>query len=115
MILFGVFIVDATITLLRRIARKEKFYEAHRSHAYQFAARRCGAHRPVTLAVLAINMCWLFPLAALVAIGLLDGVVGMVIAYLPLIGAAFWLGAGSPWREGHDGRDRLAGVVPVTR
>ena len=36
-ILLGVFIVDATFTLLRRLIRGEKVYEAHRSHAYQFA------------------------------------------------------------------------------
>lgn len=34
-IVYGVFIFDATITLLRRILAKEKWYEAHRSHAYQ--------------------------------------------------------------------------------
>ena len=32
-ILLGTFLVDATLTLLRRIVRGEAFYEAHRSHA----------------------------------------------------------------------------------
>ena len=44
-ILLGVFIVDATVTLVRRLLRGEKVYEAHRSHAYQFASRRFGAPR----------------------------------------------------------------------
>src|SRR3990167_9256944 len=37
LILLGVFIVDATFTLLRRLLRGDKVYEAHRSHAYQYA------------------------------------------------------------------------------
>jgi Fuc2NAc and GlcNAc transferase len=63
-ILSGVFFLDATWTLLRRMARGERWYEAHRSHAYQHAARRLGAHKPVTLAVLTINLGWLLPLAS---------------------------------------------------
>lgn len=75
-ILLGVFIVDATFTLLRRLIRGEKVYEAHRSHAYQFASRHYGRHLPVTLAVFAINFVWLLPFAVLVALGKLDGFLG---------------------------------------
>lgn len=32
---YGVFIVDATLTLLRRVVAGQPWYEAHRSHAYQ--------------------------------------------------------------------------------
>ena len=95
-ILLGVFVVDATVTLIRRVIRGEKFYESHRSHAYQYAAQKCGAHKPVTLAVGAINLCWLFPIAALVAMKSLNGPVGVLIAYAPLVAAAFWLEAGKP-------------------
>jgi Fuc2NAc and GlcNAc transferase len=45
--LLGVFIVDATTTLLRRVAGK-KVYEAHASHGYQILARKYGSHVPVT-------------------------------------------------------------------
>ncbi len=34
-ILYGVFWFDATLTLLRRMAAGERWYAAHRSHAYQ--------------------------------------------------------------------------------
>jgi Fuc2NAc and GlcNAc transferase len=95
-ILLGVFIVDATVTLVRRTMRGERFYEAHRSHAYQHAAQRWGAHKPVTLAVAAINMLWLLPLALLVARHALDGMIGVVVAYTPLVAAALWLRAGAP-------------------
>ena len=33
--LLGVFVFDATVTLVRRAARRERWYQAHRSHAYQ--------------------------------------------------------------------------------
>ncbi|MEN1606768.1 glycosyltransferase family 4 protein, partial [Pseudomonas aeruginosa] len=42
LILLGVFIVDATYTLARRLLRGDKVYEAHRSHAYQYASRHFG-------------------------------------------------------------------------
>ena len=76
---------DGTTTLVRRVRRGDKFNEAHRSHAYQYAARQFGAHRPVTLAVGAINVLWLLPIAVAVALGWLDGVVGVAIAYAPLL------------------------------
>lgn len=85
LILLGVFVVDATFTLLRRLLRGERVYEAHRSHAYQYAARQCGAHLPVTLAVGAINLGWLLPLAVWVGLGGVDGFVGIAIAYAPLL------------------------------
>jgi len=93
-ILLGVFIVDATVTLLRRLMRGEKVYEAHRTHAYQYASRKWGSHRSVTLAVLAINVLWLFPMAFLVAVGMIDGALGTTLAYAPLIIAALRLNAG---------------------
>jgi Fuc2NAc and GlcNAc transferase len=95
-ILFGVFVVDATVTLIRRVARGERFYEAHRSHAYQHVATRRGAHQPVTLAVGAINLCWLLPLALLVALGRLDGLAALAVAYTPLVIGAVRMGAGKP-------------------
>lgn len=84
LILLGVFVLDATWTLFRRLARGDKIYEAHRSHAYQFASRAFGAHLPVTLAVLAINVVWLLPWACVVALGYVDGLLGLLVAYVPL-------------------------------
>lgn len=85
LIMLGVFIVDATFTLIRRLARGDKVYEAHRSHAYQFASRQYGRHLPVTIAVAVINVVWLFPLALAVALFGLDAGLGTVIAYVPLV------------------------------
>jgi Fuc2NAc and GlcNAc transferase len=61
----GVFFVDATVTLLRRALRGERPHEAHRSHAYQWLSRAWRGHRPVTVAVLAVNVAVLLPVAAL--------------------------------------------------
>ena len=65
LILLAVFVVDSTVTLLVRIRRGEKWYQAHRSHAYQILSRRMGSHLKVTLCYLAINWFFLFPLACL--------------------------------------------------
>lgn len=96
LILLGVFIVDATVTLLRRLFNGDKVYEAHRSHAYQHAARRVAGHRPVTLAVAALTLGWLLPIACLVVLAGLDGVLGTVIAYVPLVLLAVRYDAGRP-------------------
>ncbi len=99
-ILLGVFMVDATTTLVRRVRRGERFNEAHRSHAYQYAARRHGSHLKVTLAVALINLVWLLPLAVLVAMRKLDGVAGVILAYAPLVWLAFHYKAGARDQQG---------------
>ncbi|MCX5877112.1 MAG: glycosyltransferase family 4 protein [Deltaproteobacteria bacterium] len=95
LILLGVFIVDATTTLLRRVIQGETFHEAHRSHAYQYASRRFAAHRHVSIAVGLINLLWLLPITLLVARGSLPGLVGLLIAYAPLVWCAFRYKAGA--------------------
>ena len=60
-ILGGAFFVDTTTTLIRRLLRGERVSEPHRSHAYQWLARRWGSHRKVTETFLAINLLWLLP------------------------------------------------------
>jgi Fuc2NAc and GlcNAc transferase len=55
LILLGVFLVDATSTLIRRVRRGERWFEAHRTHAYQLAVQAGHSHRQVTLAVLGMN------------------------------------------------------------
>lgn len=64
-ILFSVFLVDATFTLLRRILMGEPFYQPHCTHSYQILAQYWQSHQKVTLLVLGINLLWLWPLAFL--------------------------------------------------
>lgn len=94
LILLGVFVVDATFTLIRRLVRGDKVYEAHRSHGYQFASRLHGNHKPVTLAVVVINVVWLLPLAIGVGLQYMDSAVGLMLAYLPLVLLAVKYNAG---------------------
>lgn len=94
LILLGVFVVDATFTLFVRLLRRERIYEAHRSHAYQHAALHYGSHLKVSLGVLAINILWLFPMAYWVAQQHIDDGAGLLIAYLPLLFVAIRFRAG---------------------
>jgi Fuc2NAc and GlcNAc transferase len=72
-ILIGCFMVDATTTLIRR---------------------KHGSHKAVSLAVGAINLLWLLPLALAVATNRLDGLAGTLIAYPPLVWLAYRYKAG---------------------
>lgn len=96
LILLGVFITDATITLICRALRGERLQEAHRTHAYQKAAIRLNRHLPVTLAVFLINVVWLLPIAVLVGFNCLKGFTGLLIAYVPLVIIALQFKAGQP-------------------
>jgi len=55
-VLLGVFVVDATITLIRRAAHGERIYSAHRRHAYQRICRAGFSHGRASATVLGINM-----------------------------------------------------------
>ncbi|MDM1270398.1 glycosyltransferase family 4 protein [Acinetobacter indicus] len=96
-ICLGVFVVDATYTLIKRVLSGYKMYDAHRSHSYQILSRKWGSHTPVTLAVAAINLLWLLPLAYYTVTQPLAYPEFMVlVAYLPLVLIAMKLKAGHP-------------------
>lgn len=64
--LFAMFWVDASVTLVRRLLRKQNLFAAHRDHAYQHLANSIlKSHQKTTLLILAINVLWLFPLTYL--------------------------------------------------
>ena len=60
------YLADSTVTLLRRIARGERFWKAHRSHFYQRALAGDTDHRAVLVLIIGGNIALLF--LALVAI-----------------------------------------------
>ncbi len=66
-ILGSAFIADATVTLVRRIVRQERWHEPHRSHAYQTLARRWNSHCRVTVLLWTLNVLIALPLATLSA------------------------------------------------
>lgn len=94
LILSAVFVADASYTLLWRVASGQRWFEAHRSHGYQHAVARLGGHRPVTLAVWAINLGWLLPLALLAVARPDYEWLCLLMAYAPLLLFAVFLGAG---------------------
>jgi Fuc2NAc and GlcNAc transferase len=94
LILGGVFFVDATVTLARRLVRGERVYQAHRSHAYQWLARRWGSHLRVTLAVLIVDMVWLLPCAAFAELHPSYAGATTLIALTPLVVLAITAGSG---------------------
>jgi Fuc2NAc and GlcNAc transferase len=93
-ILLAVFISDSTVTLLRRIMQREDLYVAHRTHAYQNLTKRVNKHLSVSLGVGAINLFWLLPIAWLVANENVVPILGVTIAYIPVIALALFLKAG---------------------
>lgn len=101
LILAGVFVSDATVTLLRRMMAGERWMQAHRSHAYQHLSRRWHGlgkrgHRRVTCLVLAVNVLWLVPLAG-ASIAWPQWQWGFaVLAHTPLLVTVIRLGAGRP-------------------
>lgn len=48
-VVFSPFIVDASLTLLRRVLRGERFWQAHREHHYQVMVRSGLGHRTTAL------------------------------------------------------------------
>lgn len=50
------FLTDATVTLFRRMLRREKFWQAHRQHFYQLAVQRGLSHGATVRAVIFTNV-----------------------------------------------------------
>lgn len=96
LVLAAVFVTDATVTLLTRLLRGERWYEAHRSHAYQKLACRCGLHSPVTFGTIAVNVFWVSPLAVVCTALPHWAFWWVLLAYAPLVVGAMVLGAGRP-------------------
>jgi Fuc2NAc and GlcNAc transferase len=94
LILGGVFFVDATVTLARRVLRGERVSEPHRAHAYQWLARRWGGHAKVTIACLALNLVWLLPCAVLATRRPDAAPLLVLCAFVPLVSLALLAGAG---------------------
>lgn len=106
LILGAAFFVDAMVTLVRRLARRERVYEAHRTHAYQWLSRRWGNHRSVTLAFMAVNVFWLLPLAWYATLRPERSTWVAVAALLPLTAAALLAGAGRAENVPRSGENR---------
>ncbi len=89
-LVFSAFIVDASVTLARRLLRRERVWEPHRDHYYQRLVQLGWGHRRTALAEYAVMLaCGVLGLSVLHS-GLLVQLAAVVLAialYLVLIGA----------------------------
>ncbi len=78
-LIMSVFIIDATLTLLARVFRGERWYTAHAQHVYQRLIAEGWSHRQVLMVYQAINvilvlpaivLAEIFPQYAMVTVGL---------------------------------------------
>jgi Fuc2NAc and GlcNAc transferase len=84
-ILLGYVLGDTTTTTIVRLFMTPKWYEEHRSHAYQNMARMLDSHLAVVLGVLAYSVFWLFPLAVWSTLSPSTGPVGSLLALTPVV------------------------------
>lgn len=94
LIIFGLFIVDATWTLLRRLFRRERVFQGHRMHAFQKLMARGLGHAKVTSIYILITVLWLFPMAWLSMHYATLSFLFLVLAYLPIFGFVLYFKAG---------------------
>ena len=67
-ILLGVFLWDATFTLISRCIHRKRIYMAHKEHAYQRLIAYGATHKQVTLGITLLNSLILLPMAVLMLI-----------------------------------------------
>jgi Fuc2NAc and GlcNAc transferase len=95
-LLAGLFLVDATLTLLRRLLLGRPIFQAHRTHAYQWVARRWQSHVRVTRAAICLNITILLP-CALACVKFPDIAPWICMTVLLLLGVlGLALGSGRP-------------------
>lgn len=99
LIIFGLFIVDATWTVLRRAIRGERLYVGHRMHAFQKLIARGWGHARVTSLYVLITVLWLFPMSLLCVYQHEKSFLFLVIAYVPIFIFVLFMGAGTPTEE----------------
>ena len=91
LLVFAPFVADATFTLLRRMLRGERFWEAHRGHYYQRMVRSgCGHRYTARLAYALMLMCAAGGLLALHGGGWVRwGTIALLVT--ALVSAALWI------------------------
>ena len=85
LILLAIFLIDASLTLIKRIYDGNKWNQAHRQHAYQLLVQSGWTHKRVALSVAILNMIYLWPLALLSHVFVEYSYLILIITYTPLI------------------------------
>lgn len=84
LLVFSPFIVDATVTLVRRALRGEKIWQAHRSHYYQRTILLGVTHRQLALAAYAL-------MGAMAGLALTLRILSQYAAWMLILSAATYL------------------------
>jgi Fuc2NAc and GlcNAc transferase len=87
-ILYGVFLFDATVTLLRRIKHGDVWYHAHRLHAYQRLQLQKWSHKKILFGIIVVNII----LAVLAIFGFLfpQYIVILLAVTIILLSIVYW-------------------------
>ena len=85
-LLFGVFVFDASLTVMRRIVRREKFWLPHRSHYYQRLAQQGLAHDRIVIGLIVLML--ICSLLATISLQYRDIIWLCVVAELVLLSVA---------------------------
>lgn len=88
LILYAVYLADSGVTLLHRIIKREKWWQAHRSHFYQRAVQSGFSHAQVSLSVMALNIIFAV-LASLLIMGIINATAAMVVTMAILMPLMF--------------------------
>ncbi len=91
LVLPAYYVVDATLTLLIRLSRREKVWQPHRTHAYQRALTRGLSHADVCLRLIGLNAA----LMALALVSLAAPWIALTLAYAATLAFWFWLPRGA--------------------
>jgi UDP-N-acetylmuramyl pentapeptide phosphotransferase/UDP-N-acetylglucosamine-1-phosphate transferase len=84
-VIFAPFIVDATLTLLRRMLRREQVWQAHRDHYYQRLVRMGWSHRRTALAEYALMLGCAIAAILAAAVQTFVGVAALGLAGIALL------------------------------
>ncbi len=85
----SVFVVDSTLTLLRRLVKKQPWYTPHREHAYQALLARGASHGQVLMIYVSINLGLVVP-ASLLAMRF-PAWQGWIVAGVMIVLIAAWI------------------------
>ena len=88
LILYAVYLADSGVTLLHRIIKREKWWQAHRSHFYQRAVQSGFSHAQVSLSVMALNIIFAV-LASLLIMGIINATAASVVTMAILMPLMF--------------------------
>ncbi len=95
-LIMSVFLVDATLTLLSRAFRGERWYTAHAQHVYQRLIAKGWSHSRVLVAYQVINVIWVLPAIVLAKIYPQYAIVTVGLVLL-LLGSCWFI---ANWRFG---------------